>query len=99
MSDRMPSPVVRTFASSSARKAASRPRFKCRAMSRLLLLKSLDRDDRQEGGVFAPSTDVDTRLSVEAVHRAIAWIVVQERSAARELVLHVGEPAAAAAGI
>jgi len=42
---------------------------------------------------------MDRGLAAVDRHRPVARIVMQERAAAGELVLHVGEPAAGAAGI
>src|SRR5260370_10633186 len=56
-------------------------------------------NDRQQQEVLPPAAEMDRGLAAVDRHRPVARIVVQERAAAGELVLHVGEPAAGAAGI
>src|SRR5215510_6525036 len=60
---------------------------------------SLLRNDRQQQVVLLALVEVDGGLAAVDLDRAVARVVVQERAAAGELVLHVGQPPAAAAGV
>src|SRR5262245_3992428 len=60
---------------------------------------SLLRNDRQQQVVLLALVEVDGGLAAVDLDRAVARVVVEERAAAGELVLHVGQPPAAAAGV
>src|SRR5947207_15707601 len=56
-------------------------------------------NDRQQQEILSSAADMDRGLAAIDRDRPVARVVVQEGSATRELVLHVGELTAGAAGI